>query len=1064
MESVKNKVINILKDLPDEDPCLDYKQIPYKKDQMHSFLKDVIAMLNSEAATGKDKFIIFGVKDRPKELIGIPPAMMSDDNEWQNLIKKIDPLPDVRIGSVEYLEKSYGYIFIPASNNKWVYEANESVYSPNNPLKEKNIISKGQAYTRIGSTNEVLMEEGRKRLREKKFQHSDISTSSISEYSKNNTILLAMALVGGWNEESAGDIEVIEKLSGTSVDAVQEVLRVIYDRYPGILTYSDDCTWKLCNHGSFLVEESKHVYDKHIKSFLEILKTCLNEVDPRYDLPSYKRSFAAYYNYNSKKKYSKSIVYGLAETLAIFGNHLSDFENCPRVKLIDYIYVLEREYFKASDWKIYATGSDIFQLLGEACPDVFMTEICRLLENKDDAFLQFLTEEDDDSIIPVKYRYQIGIVLSNIAMFEKYFSKAMYTLLLLSQISPQFIEMMAGIILPWGPQTHASSKLIVGVLDGLAKEDNKLTWDILMKLMPDVTTMANPVSKPKYLEIDDIPGNITRREYYENTVAYVRLAEKMIGSDVDRMCTMISVINHVDVDLQQEVLQTIKDNAGSLDDHAKSVLWNCLIDFVNENRTYSDAEWAMGKDRLADVEELAKWLIPDDTLVMSVRLFRYNQSLHLMDRRKNNDKEQDKLKETHIDALKRIYESTGVTGLHDFIKQIENKKIAGEMASTFLSYEDIQFFVRESGDIVHDEFLEGVIPSRPFEEIEHIIDKLSDAHKSEIVGKLPLTDIIIQYVKGLDRNAQKMYWESTILQGFMDYNVKLVLETISNLNKYDLTDKNIVFLYYYVIYYKRDIRPEPIVDTLKMYVDNPKNNESIGYHIAQLIKWLQEKRIERTSILEIEWKYLTILTESEGFSPANLLEELSDNPEFYISIVKRIKQIRGKENDAALDENDQQTQIQCDKLLSKWKFVPGLNKAGKIDKEKLANWFEYVKAASQGSDIEDLAMRYFGIALYHAPADEDGFFIDREVAKYLQADTNGSILFGYHLGEIISRGAGFADTTGEAEFKIENDYRFKAKEADENGMFRFAERLYKIADIYHEMGLMHKDICLKDEY
>lgn len=1061
MEFVENEVIEILKKLPNENPWLDYKQIPYKKDQMHSFLKDVIAMLNSEAAAGRDKFIIFGVTDGQKKLIGIKLEDMRDDNEWQNILKKISPKPDVRTGSVEYLEKSYGYIYIPASNNEWVYEANESVYSPKSSLKEKNIISKGQAYTRSGSKNEVLTEEGRIRLREKKVQNLEISHSSIFEHSKYNNILLAMALVGGWNEESVGDIEVIEKLSGTGVDDVLGVLRVINDQNPGILTYSDR-TWKLCNHGSFLVKESKHVYDAHIESFFKILQTCSFEVDPRYDLPSNKRSFAEFYNYNCQKKYSKSIVYGLAETLAIFGNHHSDFNNCYHRKIIDSIYAFEREYFKASDWKIYATGSDILQLLGEACPDVFMTEICRLLQNKDDAFLQFLTEDKDDLITPLKYGSEIGIVLSNIAMIESYFSKAMSTLFLLSQIRPQFIETMAGIVLPWRPQTHASLKSRVRVFEGLAKEDNKLTWDILMKLMPDVTTMTNPISKPKYLEIKDIPGKITRREYYETTVAYVRLAEEMMGSDVDRMCTMISVINHVDADLQQEVLQTIKDNAGSLDDHAKTVLWNCIIDCVNENRNYSDAEWALGKDRLADVEELAKWLIPDDTLLRSVRLFRYNQSLILMDIRKNNDIELDKLKDTQINVLKNIYESTGVKGLYNFIKQIENKKIAGVMASIFLSYEDIQFFARESGDIVHDEFLEGAISSRPFEEIEHIIEELSDAHKSEIVGKLPLTDNLIRYVKSLDTNAQKMYWENTAVPGYMDYDLELFLETISNLNKYNRTEKSIESLYYYVIHGKKDVRPELIIQTLKMNVAIRNKNALYEYYIQELIKWLQERSIERASILKIEWKYLSFLRESEGYPPIYLWEELSDNPDFFVSVIKRIF---GKEDDVELNNTDKQiVWEQCYKLISEWKRVPGLNKAGKIDKDKLAKWFEYVKAASQGSDIENLAMNYFGKAAFHAPADEDGFFIDREVAKYLQTDVNGSILCGYQMEAINSRGAYFVDPTGETEFKIEKEYRVKAKEADENGMFRVAETLNKIADTYHEEGLRNKETCFEDEY
>ncbi len=66
-----DKVIEILQKLPSEGPCIDYKVIPYKKNQNHAFLQDVIAMLNSEQAVGKDKFIIIGVTDSPRALRGM---------------------------------------------------------------------------------------------------------------------------------------------------------------------------------------------------------------------------------------------------------------------------------------------------------------------------------------------------------------------------------------------------------------------------------------------------------------------------------------------------------------------------------------------------------------------------------------------------------------------------------------------------------------------------------------------------------------------------------------------------------------------------------------------------------------------------------------------------------------------------------------------------------------------------------------------------------------------------------------------------------------------------------
>ena len=101
---------------------------------------------------------------------------------------------------------------------------------------------------------------------------------------------------------------------------------------------------------------------------------------------------------------------------------------------------------------------------------------------------------------------------------------------------------------------------------------------------------------------------------------------------------------------------------------------------------------------------------------------------------------------------------------------------------------------------------------------------------------------------------------------------------------------------------------------------------------------------------------------------------------------------------------------------------------------------------------------YFGKAAFYAPADEDGFFIDLEVAKYLQDDKEGSMLSGYHSEAINSRGVHTIDPTGEAEFKIEEQYMIKARAADEKGLIRFAGTLREIAESYHEEGIRNKEL------
>lgn len=1057
-----DKIIEILQKLPSEGPCIDYKVIPYKKNQNHAFLQDVIAMLNSEQAAGEDKFIVIGVTDSPRELRGIEIEQWRDDNEWQNLIKKISPRPDVRTGYVKYQEKYFGYIYIPGSNNEWVYEANESVVcDKNDRVSEKNIISKGQAYTRVASVNEVLMAAGRKKLLEIKSQQLNMYRPIASESSEERMVLMALSLAGGLNEKCSGDIKAIEILSGRRIDDIKRILRNENVFNSGNINYSNGY-WSFSDHLSCLLSEADYIFDDHIDLFFEVIRSCFFEIDPRYDLPANQRSFSSILKKDKKRSYSERITEGLAESLAILGNYDKSFTKCSRNKIVNEIYKFERDLFKTSDWRLYATISKEIHMLGEACPDAFMVEISRLLRTRNEAFLQYLSEQED-SIATMQYGYEIGSVLSIIAKKEEYFSKAMETLLLLSSVRPQFVDTMVGIVLPWYPQTHAPSALRIGIFKGLAQEDANLTWDILMKLMPHVVTTGSPIQKPQYMAIEDLPNQVSQKDYYDTSIGYIRLAESMIGSDVNRMCAMISVIDDVDGTLQQEILGEIKDKSKLLDDVSKAKLWNRLKDFIHKHRRFSDATWALGEERLFNIEEFANELIPDDSRLKAIRYFRNDQYSLYMDRGSYVEEEQ-RIKQEQINTIEGIYKISGLDGLAEFVASVENKRMAGARASTFLKDDEIRHFIRVSEKVEQDEFLEGLVTSYSFDKVETIIKIFSDDVKAQILEKLPLSDKLVLYIKSLDVQAQEIFWKDTDVWGYMNDSYTLLEDTVSSLNKYHRTEKSIGLIYFNAFHNDKNvlIQPELVIETLKQNVESQAKNTQDEYHIQQIIKWLQERNIEKSTMLELEWKYLAFLKDSEGYPPLYLWQELSENPEFFIWIVKIVC---GKEEEPSWSEEDKQKiKSHCFGLLYSWKRVPGLEENGKVNKEVLASWFTYVKEKSAEFKISGLTMDYFGQAAFHSPADEDGFFIDREVAKYLQSDVDGAMLSGYHSEAINSRGVHYVDYTGEAEFKIEESYIVKAKAADENGMFRLAETIRNIAAFYHEEGLRNKELnMIEDE-
>ena len=1045
---VDDKVREILSRLPSECPYIDYKVSPYKPTQKHSFLRDVIAMLNSEAAIGKEKFIIVGVSDS-RHLVGIELEQWEDDNEWQNIIDHIVPRPDVRTGTVEYNNKLFGFIYISESNTEWVYEVSKTlISSKEDRASEKNITAKGQAFTRVGSRNDILTEVGRRHLLEKKIQ--PITQIQQGLVVHNNNVLVIAALLGSWNEKSVSDLQEAANIFGEHSSKFTDEIRKLYLNSHGVISYSNG-VWRMTNHSEILIKQANKVFDTHIEIFFDILKRSFAVTDSKYDYPADKRYAAALTRKNSIHELSQFLRKGVAETLAILGNNIDAFVNCSKNKIRNLIYRFERDYFATTNWKVFASTAEYFQYLGEACPDVFLSEIIKLTSKNDNAFIQFL-QEKESVITTTEYGYQLSWVIANIAKHERYFSNAMIALLQLAQIRESFLDSLVGIVLPWYPQTHASIDVRVGVFKGLAEENSELTWKALMKLMPNATTTGSPITKPHYLKVEDFPEKVSMKDYFDASVGYINIAINMIGSNVYRMCDMIQVIDDVPKDIQSKILDSISKQAQILTIQQTELLWNCVKDFTHRHRKFSDAKWSLSEERLRQVDEFAMALLPNCEHAFLIRMFRKDQ-YSLMEGTESLFEKEQCLKKQQTELAEQKYIAEGITGLLALCDEIENKVLLGICTAVFISDADIKHVISHSACIKDDQFLNGIISGIDFDRAKYIVGSFSDTIKAQIISKLALTDESVQYILKLDGNAQNLFWKTTEVWGFADNSIQIAEKAIRALNYVHRTDKSISIIYFCIENKKREIENSLIIDTLQLNVQVADENSHNIFYIQNIIKWLQERKIDNDAMISIEWKYLALLRSSEGFPPVYIWNELSSNPHFYIDV---LRMMYGKDDSwEGTEEEKSIMKQQCFSLMFSWKQTPGVDFNGIFHADVLKQWMDVVIEQSEKYEIADIALSYFGKAAFYAPADEDGFFINKTVAKYLQNGNNEHALSGYYTESFNSRGVYSVDPTGKAEFSIEMEYRDKAKAAEACGMIRFASTLRSIADTYHEEGEEH---------
>lgn len=153
--SIEKEVKQIIEEKLNENPTIDYKVEEYNLSTENKWevLKDIIAMLNSEEAVSKNKYIILGIADQEYYIKGLN-KNMRDDNEYQNLFDNINPRPHIETGTVSIDNKKIGYIFISKNNRERPYTISCS--------NEK--YSEGTSFIRRGSVNQYLDDITRERM------------------------------------------------------------------------------------------------------------------------------------------------------------------------------------------------------------------------------------------------------------------------------------------------------------------------------------------------------------------------------------------------------------------------------------------------------------------------------------------------------------------------------------------------------------------------------------------------------------------------------------------------------------------------------------------------------------------------------------------------------------------------------------------------------------------------------------------------------------------------------------------------------------------------------------
>lgn len=114
MNTQKNKIKELIK-IGEESDIVDFKQQYYHDAKKSDFIKDIISFAN--ASTIEDKYIIFGVSDDTREIVGITDTQIPDISDINQLIRVYcDPFIEIDIERINIDSKNVAAIVIKRKN------------------------------------------------------------------------------------------------------------------------------------------------------------------------------------------------------------------------------------------------------------------------------------------------------------------------------------------------------------------------------------------------------------------------------------------------------------------------------------------------------------------------------------------------------------------------------------------------------------------------------------------------------------------------------------------------------------------------------------------------------------------------------------------------------------------------------------------------------------------------------------------------------------------------------------------------------------------------------------
>jgi len=915
--------------------------------------------------------------------------------------------------------------------------------------------------------------------------------ASDSGYAK---ALVPFMLAGAWNVSNAADISILSLLAD---DASLEQLE---DRVAALLRLEDAPLWSI---GSFrglvskidvLFAIDKSVTQPALERFFSVAELVLSEDDPSLDLPEEKRWTAGLYG--KTREISAALRDGIGETLvllAVYGPSL--LRQRLGIDSEERAAGLVRKLLSPLTARKLEAQSDDLPLYAEASPEAFLSLLEADLHSPDPQSLK-LMRPASSGVFGRCPRTGLLWALENTAWAP---GRLVRTVDILARLAETVIDdnwmnkpsaSLSAIFRCWMPQTAADIEQRIAALEYLVKHHPKVAWPLCVEQFAATSRLGMYSNKPRWR-----PDGRDHGEPLTNTEEIHTFALRALELALDWR-------GHT-----QETLGDLVTNLEELDDEDQTRIWD-LVDEWSQHAPEDHRAWLREKVRVSVLTRRARRRRPDDEgAVLTVKraseaydrlkprdrilehawLFKAHwvdeSADEIVDDELNYERRDQRIAAQRIAALRAVVAERGVEGALLLAGMGDAAGVVGLLLGRILTTVDEQadaiqtLLIRQplSASRPLQMMLFGLLSNLPDEALTRVLTAVSRQRDPEEIVSLfvlaPFRVATWRLVESLGGDVETAYWRDVRPmwerqeQDALSHAVDRLLAADRPRAAFDLVEFGL-----------KHVPPRQLFRLLQAITtsagDAAGTYQLDSYRIVEAFKVLnQSGEIPDDDMAGLEFRYIDVLGDVLGRDKGgipNLERRIDEHPEWFVQAVAfAFKRRDGAEDPEELREPNQEAATRraerAYSLLQSLSRIPGRNRQGEIESERLFDWANRVRTACAELGRAEVCDLQIGKLFSKAPVGEDGVWPCEPVRDVIQRITTESLSNGIANGIYNARGIhgrGY-DEGGEQERRLAAKYEAWAR-ALEFTHPRVAKTLTRIVRTYeHEANQEDAEMAIR---